>query len=118
MIERPDNLDTEHESRVRALLDAFIAIGTGSLMLHETSIAHLPYIVWSWAQDRGLKISVCPMVRCDGTAYESWDIGRFGDQIHIFPKEIGLLSPKSDRFKERVAEIQREAQARIKELMS
>jgi hypothetical protein len=116
VIARPGNLDLAHQARVIDLLDAFIAIGRGSLMLHESAIRHLPYIVWSWATARCIKISVCPMVRCDGTAYESWDIGPFGEQIHIFPNEVGLLAPNADRLKSQIAEIQRDAVERIKAL--
>lgn len=104
----------EKEARVRALLDAFMAVGHGSLMLHESTITHLPYIVWSWAQERGHKISVCPVACCDGGAYESWDIGAFGDMIHVFPREMGLLNPQADKVRAQIAEIQREAQERIK----
>lgn len=116
-IPKPDNLDADHEARVRSLLDAFMAVGFGSLMLHESTIRHLPYIVWSWANERGHKISTHPMVRCDGDAYESWDIGSFGNQIHVFPKTMGLLNPRADEVKAQIAEIQREAVGRIKALL-
>ncbi len=113
MLAKPDNLDPEHAARVVTLLDAFMAVGHGSLMLHESTIKHLPYIVWSWAQECGRKISVCPMVRCDGDAYESWNIGSFGNQIHVFPCEMGLLNPHADKARAQIAEIQREARERI-----
>jgi len=115
----PDNLDEHHASRIETLLDAFMAVGNGSLMLHESSIKNLAYTTWRWAQSRGHKISVCVMVRaCDGIAYESWDVGTPGNQIHVFPIELGLLSTPGERVKKQIAEIQRDAEDRIRALMN
>ena len=117
MIEKPSNLDTEHVARVTALFDAFVALGTGSLMVHETSAKHLAYIAWAWANDRGLKWAVVCACSCDGGAYESWDL-RFGNgTLYIFPREMGLLTPDADNVKAKIAEIQSAANAQIKALL-
>ena len=112
-ITQPDNLDEEHAKRVRSLLDAFADLGEGSLCLHETSIKHLSYIAWAWAQARGHRITVSPMVRCDGDVYESWDFRLRGGSLYVFPKQMGMLSSSSDTD-ERIRQIQREAQDRIR----
>ena len=73
-MKRPDDLSADHESRVRALLDAFANAESGSgLFIHESTCAHLGYIVATWARARGLAISTALQYR-DGYAYEVWMI--------------------------------------------
>lgn len=118
MIEKPEDLDPEHAARVTALLDAFRVVGCGSVCIHETAIQHLPYIVWSWGQQHGLRITTTPMVRADGDSYESWDIRLGRGNIYMFPNQMGLLSPKRDEVKAEVEKIRQEAAARIKALLA
>lgn len=115
----PQNLDHEHASRIRALLDALAAVagagGGGGLFLHESSIPYLAYVAATWARDRGLTIGVT--VNNSDRLYESWSItlGESG-KIHIFPKEMFMLGEPVPDVVEKINAIRKEAEERIREL--
>ncbi len=112
---RPDDLSPEHESRVRALLDAFAGANSGAgLFIHESSCAHVGYIVATWAKEHGLQISTTTQCRCDTGAYETWTIVA-GGTIHAFPGKIGMLDG-ADKLAERIKEIEKAAASQIEAL--